>query len=195
MIREAFDANNAVAGALSVYGALCEIASDEGRETFRTLHSYVGQKSGVSVATVRRVLGVLESIGLVEIVRPQANTTCSYTLLSCAHDDAAPAHGDSASGHNDGARYHGSFRGERALVEVTKRTKKERRSNSRQKTVDDGFLAEQRQNFPHLNVDQELGKARAWIAVNPGRQLTQKFFVGWLNRAKGEDAPAPKEEW
>lgn len=65
-----------------------------------------------------------------------------------------------------------------------------------QQEVDSDLIAQQQALFSYLNVEQELGKAKAWLSVNPGRRMTRKFFVGWLNRVKAaQPAAAEKEEW
>jgi len=33
-----------------------------------------------------------------------------------------------------------------------------------------------------IDVESELLKAKRWIGTHPGKQLTQRFFVNWLNR-------------
>lgn len=34
-----------------------------------------------------------------------------------------------------------------------------------------------------VNVDSELGKAKAWCSTRPGKTCTRRFFVNWLNRS------------
>lgn len=75
-----------------------------------------------------------------------------------------------------------------------KETKKQG-NNVASSEVDSDFIAQQQILFPHLNVEQEEGKAKAWISARPGRKFTRRFFVGWLNRAKPEPAVGKKEEW
>jgi hypothetical protein len=36
--------------------------------------------------------------------------------------------------------------------------------------------------YKHINLTAEFGKMSAWISVNPGRKLTKRFAVNWLNR-------------
>lgn len=54
--------------------------------------------------------------------------------------------------------------------------------------TDEAFLHEIRQHYPHLHVDTEIGKMRAWLLTPRGRgkKLTRQRILNWLNRC---DAP------
>lgn len=54
----------------------------------------------------------------------------------------------------------------------------------------DEFLNELKPLYPHVNVDSEVLKMRAWLLTpkGRGRRLTKGFVVRWLNRF---DAPPP----
>ncbi len=95
-IREAFDATNNVASALSVYDALCEIASDEGREQFTTTHAWIQRISGVSVSTIKKHLMVLSEVGLISVTTPPLRAPSTYVLLSFASDCPSFANGELA---------------------------------------------------------------------------------------------------
>ena len=43
--------------------------------------------------------------------------------------------------------------------------------------------------FPNCNVDIEIKKMEAWLSANPAKHKKnyEKFIVGWLGRAKGEE--------
>jgi hypothetical protein len=64
-----------------------------------------------------------------------------------------------------------------------------------QQEVDSDFIAQQQVFFPHLSVEQELGKAKAWLSTHPRRRMTRKFFVGWLKRIQAPSATPAREEW
>ena len=64
-----------------------------------------------------------------------------------------------------------------------------------QQEVDSDFIAQQQAFFPHLSVEQELGKAKAWLSTHPRRRMTRKFFVGWLKRIQAPSATPAREEW
>ncbi len=53
------------------------------------------------------------------------------------------------------------------------------------KKSDEQWWQETRENpaFKTLDIDVEIGKAKAWLSTRPGRQFTRRFFVGWLNKA------------
>lgn len=58
-------------------------------------------------------------------------------------------------------------------------------------------------DYPALDVEEEIRKARAWCEANAGRRKTAKgmpaFLVNWLNRAvdrgRPSQAPAPVNRW
>ena len=52
MITETFSESNQSASARSVYVSLCQIASDEGSNTFTVNKALIAHKAGVSVKTV-----------------------------------------------------------------------------------------------------------------------------------------------
>jgi hypothetical protein len=52
-------------------------------------------------------------------------------------------------------------------------------------TVQDGdmaFFAELKNLYTWVDLDKELIKMRGWLLSNPGRKLTRRFAVKWLNR-------------
>ena len=59
--------------------------------------------------------------------------------------------------------------------------------------VDDAWIADLKRHYPTIDVDEELRKMDAWIALHPGRRKTRKFIVGWLNRCQTELAPQPQK--
>jgi uncharacterized protein YdaU (DUF1376 family) len=59
------------------------------------------------------------------------------------------------------------------------------------KIVDEAWIADIKRHYPTTDVDEELRKMDAWIALHPGRRKTRKFIIGWLNRCQTELAPEP----
>jgi hypothetical protein len=59
--------------------------------------------------------------------------------------------------------------------------------------VDEAWIADIKRHYPTIDVDDELRKMDAWIALHPGRRKTRKFIVGWLNRCQTELAPQPQK--
>lgn len=80
-IRDAFDASNNVATALSVYDALTEIASDSQAETFTTTHAWIQRMSGVGVTTIKHHLAAFSELGLLRIFTAALRAPSTYTLL------------------------------------------------------------------------------------------------------------------
>ena len=50
------------------------------------------------------------------------------------------------------------------------------------KLTDEQWLAEMRACYPHVDFAAEERKMRAWLSVNPGRQITRRFQVNWWNK-------------
>jgi DNA-binding transcriptional ArsR family regulator len=96
LIRDAFDATNNVTTALATYSALCEIASDKGRETFTTTHAWIQRLSGVSPSTIKKHLAAFADLKLVYISTPALRVPSTYMLLSLANDCTALANGELA---------------------------------------------------------------------------------------------------
>ena len=109
MIRQKVADMRNGASILGVYGALCELASDNQSEVFDAQHKEIADKALVSISTVKRALPVLEELVAVKITpndRPRsklkaASTYTPYTLLSIAHNGLSIAHSKN-TGH--GAR-------------------------------------------------------------------------------------------
>ncbi|MCC5805569.1 MAG: hypothetical protein JJU00_04490 [Opitutales bacterium] len=81
-IRGYFDGTCRCEGAISIYVALCEIASDEQSETFEAIQGEIGMKAGVSAKTVGRLMPQLEKAGVVSVFERPLKTPKIYTLLS-----------------------------------------------------------------------------------------------------------------
>jgi hypothetical protein len=56
-------------------------------------------------------------------------------------------------------------------------------------TATDEAMADWQTDFPHLNIEAECHKARAWCAANPTKRKTPRgmprFLVAWFMRAEG----------
>ena len=94
----------------STYLALCELASDEGQETFVASKSLIAYRAGLSIRTVQRVFPDLERAGVLRVKRNAygPKTASGYTLLSVtnatSHPDSTTSHPDSSIGHGRGSR-------------------------------------------------------------------------------------------
>lgn len=66
---------------------------------------------------------------------------------------------------------------------IEEKLREEKRRPAAQLT-DEDFLKTLRTNpaYRHVNIDIELGKMDAYLAVHAGRQKTRRFIVAWLNR-------------
>jgi len=48
--------------------------------------------------------------------------------------------------------------------------------------TDNGFLSKLRETYPWVDMDFQIKKMEGWLLVNPGRKMTRKFMVNWLNK-------------
>lgn len=55
-------------------------------------------------------------------------------------------------------------------------------SKKRQMLDDEAFWEAMKLTYSYLDIEVQKKKMQAWLLVNPGRQLTQKFIVNWLNK-------------
>lgn len=86
LIRERFAELNCISSALSIYDALCELASDEEAELFKAATPTIASTAGVGTRTAQSILPKLEAIGVIDIAEqtfPGTNMDAPsiYTLL------------------------------------------------------------------------------------------------------------------
>lgn len=77
---------------------------------------------------------------------------------------------------------------------IVKEKKKEEEATTARKTKSkDEFLAELKTKsvYSHIDIQAELEKADVWAVAN-NRQVTQRFFVNWLNRIPKPLTAVPK---
>jgi hypothetical protein len=48
--------------------------------------------------------------------------------------------------------------------------------------ITDEWLLEIAPDYPHVTVPQQFTNAKNWVKTHPGRTLSRKFFIAWLNR-------------
>ena len=154
----------------------------------------LAKKSRLSDRQTQRVLKALVHLGELKISKNKGPHGCHCYQIT------VPEPGDKMSpvtkcrGDIEGAR--GDMQGILGVTQLCHPNRHRTISKNRHATeVDADFIAQQQIHFPHLNIEQESGKARAWISARPGRQFTRRFFVGWLNKAHPEPAVGKKEEW
>lgn len=102
MLRRIREQIEEYSSALSVYVALCWVASDNERDEFVTTHGYLAQLSGCSEKTVRRRLADLTNAKVVHIETPAMKAPCTYRLLSFGHGYRTLGHGVRTFGHGEG---------------------------------------------------------------------------------------------
>ena len=102
MLRRIREQVEEYGSALSVYVALCWVASDKEQDEFQTTHNYLSQLSGCSERTVRRRLADLTQAKVVQIDTPAMKAPCTYRLLSFGHGYRTLGHGVRTFGHGEG---------------------------------------------------------------------------------------------
>jgi hypothetical protein len=72
-----------------------------------------------------------------------------------------------------------------ALKSVVPKSGVPRKKSAPKDASEETWLAELSANpvYAGIDVQQELGKAKAWASVRPGTQVTRRRFVQWLNKA------------
>ncbi len=108
-IRQVFDQSHDVCSALSVYLALSEVASNNGRESFTTTQGDIGQRAGLSVRKVADVLRKLHTSGLVRITDNylpgsdgKARAPSTFTMLATSRNDCTSSRNNCGSSCMDG---------------------------------------------------------------------------------------------
>jgi hypothetical protein len=108
LIRKHLDGDTLLKIVLSVYDALTEIGSDEGRSTFKTSQPHVGEYAGgYDVRSVQRALPQLKELGLIDYDSPSGKLRgpITYTLLSLdttgSRNDATGSRNDATGSRND----------------------------------------------------------------------------------------------
>ena len=120
MIADIFQSKKAAA-ARSLYLALCETASDKQSETFETSQRDLAHRAALSISTVKRILPVLQQVGLVTITRKFENkieTRSVYTLIrgAVAHGEQALAQQSKTKRATEEESFEESFEDIRALI-------------------------------------------------------------------------------
>ena len=59
---------------------------------------------------------------------------------------------------------------------------KEQKKNSASHETDSAFLETVRKTYDYVDLDSELKKMDGWLLAHPGRKLTRRFIINWLNK-------------
>lgn len=162
--------------ALAVYYALTVIASDQEKNEFHTTHAWIAQMAGLSERTVRRRLEDLKRVGIIRISTPRLKAPSTYTLLAIGHDGRTLGNEVRTLGQGMGTSVAGirikgnnNNNGEASRSEITLEWLK-------------GFSGDP--GYKGIDIEVELSRAKRWCVEHPGRKLTRRFFLGWLNRCR-----------
>lgn len=85
-------------------------------------------------------------------------------------------------------RFNGSRNGIEAIPKTLLKNGSRPPRARQDKPVDPGFIQALKDNSPGIEVEDEIRKMRRWLLDRPGRKLTRKFAIAWINRIKPENA-------
>jgi hypothetical protein len=84
---------------------------------------------------------------------------------------------------------------ENAIESVIKDEKLVKRANNiikntinKERKEPEDFIAKLKQDpaYKGIDIDRELLKAQSWIKAHPGRKMTHRFFLNWINKVDPE---------
>lgn len=193
-IREALDADKAVASGLGVYVALTEIASDMQKNSFETTHARIGEMSGLSPRTVQQRIQDLVEIGVLECKVPPLRAPATYTLLAFKSKPAKqplpsvkkPLLNDVQQNHNDSQPLPSVMqRTKKASLPTLEESSEESKKNKTKNPNSVGVASE----LPKMNAKAErliylIDLCEAVL----GKDEMKNFHARWLERA--ETSPA-----
>jgi len=133
---------------------------------FLTATKRSGDQSNIYIVTVPE-----------EIQRPY-NKQGVHDVNATVHDVNATVHEVNATVHEVNATVHDV----NTRVSIEGNPIKEKSSC----ISDEQFIRNLKSDktYKGIDIDRELGKMKAWQSTHPGRRLTRRFIVNWLNRTE-----------
>jgi hypothetical protein len=187
-IRDHMNADSKAPAVLSLYDALTEIASNEGKESFKAGQPFIGTFAGMSGKNVARLEHILEECGVVIIDRQKKRGHHTYTLISAFQFGQSVLSGKASSSDNLSVQFGQSRIRKCPPVEEQKEEPKEKREEvlslevAIARYVDDP-------RFAHLDVKGSLTKR-----FKQGRIMIPSAIEGWLTREdKARIQPRPQK--
>ena len=140
-------------------GKVCPIIRSLQAKGFLTATKRSGDQSNIYIVTVPE-----------EIQRPY-NKQGVHDVNATVHDVNATVHEVNATVHDVNTR-----------VSIEGNPIKEKSSC----ISDEQFIRNLKSDktYKGIDIDRELGKMKAWQSTHPGRRLTRRFIVNWLNRTE-----------
>ncbi len=88
------------------------------------------------------------------------------------------------SRHDDGRQTAGRRQADDNQTATNNKDKKGIREEDSKASCDADYLISLKNNqtYKHINIDLEFGKMQAWIGLRPGRKITRRFIINWLNK-------------
>jgi len=147
-------------------GKVCPIIRSLQAKGFLTATKRSGDQSNIYIVTVPE-----------EIQRPY-NKQGVHDVNATVHDVNATVHEVNATVHEVNATVHDV----NTRVSIEGNPIKEKSSC----ISDEQFIRNLKSDktYKGIDIDRELGKMKAWQSTHPGRRLTRRFIVNWLNRTE-----------
>jgi len=147
-------------------GKVCPIIRSLQAKGFLTATKRSGDQSNIYIVTVPE-----------EIQRPY-NKQGVHDVNATVHEVNATVHEVNATVHEVNATVHDV----NTRVSIEGNPIKEKSSC----ISDEQFIRNLKSDktYKGIDIDRELGKMKAWQSTHPGRRLTRRFIVNWLNRTE-----------
>jgi hypothetical protein len=117
LLRERMNGASNTAIVLSVYCALCEIASDKNSPRFTTSHPHIWDKAGCGRTSLQDALKEIEGAGLVQIETPKLKGPCTFTLFYANRSTASDGRSTASDGRSTASDGRSTFLASAATVE------------------------------------------------------------------------------
>jgi len=149
----------------------------------------IAEKTGISLGKVCPIIRSLQAKGFLTATKRSGDQSNIYIVTvpeeiqrpynkQGVHDVNATVHEVNATVHEVNATVH----------EVNTRVSIEGNPIKEKSSCisDEQFIRNLKSDktYKGIDIDRELGKMKAWQSTHPGRRLTRRFIVNWLNRTE-----------
>ena len=149
----------------------------------------IAEKTGISLGKVCPIIRSLQAKGFLTATKRSGDQSNIYIVTvpeeiqrpynkQGVHDVNATVHEVNATVHEVNATVHDV----NTRVSIEGNPIKEKSSC----ISDEQFIRNLKSDktYKGIDIDRELGKMKAWQSTHPGRRLTRRFIVNWLNRTE-----------
>jgi len=161
-------------------GKVCPIIRSLQAKGFLTATKRSGDQSNIYIVTVPEEIQRpynKQGVHDVNATVHEVNATV-HEVNATVHDVNATVHEVNATVHEVNATVHDV----NTRVSIEGNPIKEKSSC----ISDEQFIRNLKSDktYKGIDIDRELGKMKAWQSTHPGRRLTRRFIVNWLNRTE-----------